>query len=78
MKKVQDYFVLVPGYGTDLITDFEVNFDYLIWDGGLEFDQITIESHNHHVLIKSPQERLAILENVDINLINIEQLFADI
>jgi hypothetical protein len=65
-----DYFVLISGYGTDIITDFEPNLDQFFLDGNLTFEQLTIEYFEGIMLIQFNQEVIAMVANVEANLIN--------
>ena len=65
-----DRFVLKPGYGSDILTDFEDGQDFLALADGLTFGQLAISEENSSTLIRVEDELLATLENVDVSLIS--------
>ena len=65
-----DRFVLKPGYGSDILTDFEDGQDFVALADGLTFAQLAISQENGSTLIRFEDELLATLENIDASLIS--------
>ena len=63
----RDSFVLAPGEGTDTITDFEFEYDWLVLEGGLTLGSLSIEQQDSNVRINFGDETLAILNDVNAN-----------
>lgn len=64
----RDGFVLAPGEGTDLITDFELGVDYIGLTGGLRFEDLTLVNNT----IQHGQETLAILQGVETIMLGLD------
>ena len=62
-----DTFVLTPGEGTDIITDFEIELDSLVFHGGITVEQLSLNQINTNTVIGFADETLAILSGVDAN-----------
>ena len=60
-----DSFVLTPGEGRDIITDFEIEFDTLVFNGGITSEQLSLNQINTDTVIGFADETLAILSGVD-------------
>ncbi|MGL4499361.1 MAG: Ig-like domain-containing protein, partial [Planktothrix sp.] len=67
-----DRFVLVVGYGVDLIADFVDGEDIIVLDGGLTFDQLTLTEANGSTVIEVNGIPLTILNNIEANLLTTE------
>ncbi len=60
-----DTFVLTPGEGVDIITDFEVGFDTLEFRGGITPEQLSTNQIDTNTVIELTDETLAILININ-------------
>ena len=59
-----DTFVLAPGEGTDIITDFELEIDTIVLYGGITTETISLDPLNSDTAISLNNETLAILSGV--------------
>ncbi|CAD5933802.1 Iron-regulated protein FrpC [Planktothrix tepida] len=73
-----DRFVLIPGYGSDLIMDFQEGQDLLVLNRGLTFEQISIIPSAEGVSIQVGLEILALLPGVNINLLTVEDFVSSV
>ena len=66
-----DVFVVSQGRGSDTIVDFEDGIDSLRLAFGLTFNDLAIAGNANTTFIREGEEILAVLENVDFNLIGV-------
>ena len=64
-----DTFVLVEGFGSDLILDFEDGRDRILLAGPLEFADLTLQDQGNSTQIRTGDELLATLVGVDSSLL---------
>ena len=67
-----DVFILFQGSGSDTIVDFEDGIDSLGLALGLSFNDLAIAGNANTTFIREGDELLAVLENVDFNLIGVD------
>ena len=67
-----DVFVLFQGSGSDTIVDFQDGIDSLGLALGLSFNDLAIAGNANTTFIREGDELLAVLENVDFNLIGVD------
>ncbi|MBE9048688.1 hypothetical protein IQ255_30650 [Pleurocapsales cyanobacterium LEGE 10410] len=60
-----DSFVLAIGEGTDIITDFEIDYDSLVFYTGITSNTVTISQLDNNTTISFADETLAIINGVD-------------
>jgi uncharacterized delta-60 repeat protein len=65
----QDQFILTPGSGSNLITDFTDGEDVIVLEDGLTFEQLMIETSENATIVKLNEEILATLNGVESGLI---------
>jgi Ca2+-binding RTX toxin-like protein len=63
----QDVFVIQPNQDMDVVQDFEVGIDKLRLRGGLKFEQLTIQQQGQHTILKTGNQSLVLLQNVQPN-----------
>ncbi|MGB3401321.1 MAG: Calx-beta domain-containing protein [Microcoleaceae cyanobacterium] len=68
----RDQFVLFVNSGTDTITNFQIELDIIILGDSLTFEQLTLEQDETSALIKFGTETLAILNDVDITTLTVD------
>jgi Ca2+-binding RTX toxin-like protein len=73
-----DRFVLVVGYGVDLINDFVDSEDIIVLDGGLTFEQLTLTQVNNSTVIEVNGTPLATLNNIEVSLLTAEDFSTSI
>ena len=61
----QDSFVIAAGEGTDIITDFEIEFDTLVLYTGITADTISINPLDNNTALSFADETLAILNGIN-------------
>ena len=61
----KDSFVIAAGEGTDIITDFEIEFDTLVLYGGITADTISINPLDNNTALSFADETLAILNGIN-------------
>ncbi|MDJ0648962.1 MAG: calcium-binding protein [Xenococcaceae cyanobacterium MO_188.B19] len=74
-----DVFVLKPGAGNDLITDYVDGIDRFVLGGGLEFNDLTIVQNinNTQIQITGTNEVLATLNSVTANFLNTDDFMVE-
>ncbi len=65
----RDRFVVTPGSGSDVVTDFSDGEDMIVLDEGLTFEQLNMIQENDSTVIRLNSEVLATLVGVNISLI---------
>jgi predicted deacylase len=65
-------FVISEGEGTDTITDFEIETDFIGLTGTLNYEQLQITQDKNNVLIGNAYETMAIIEGVQANNLSTE------
>lgn len=75
-----DSFVLAAGEGTDIITDFEIDSDILIFYTGITSDTVSFSQLDNNTAISFGDETLAILNGINVdNLVAAgENAFVDV
>ncbi len=61
----RDTFVLVPGEGTDIITDLELEFDSIVLYAGITTEDISIDPIDNNTALGFNNETLAIVSGID-------------
>jgi ELWxxDGT repeat protein len=65
----RDRFILTPGSGSNLITDFTDGEDIIVLEDGLTFEQLTFDVSQNGTIVKFNEEILATLNGVESTLI---------
>ena len=60
-----DSFVLAIGEGTDIISDFEIEFDTLVFYTGITSETVSINQLDNNTAISFGDETLAIMNGVN-------------
>jgi|GEM_PF-5360790 len=68
-----DRFVLTPGSGSNLITDFTDGEDIIVIEDDLTFEQLTIETSQNATIVKFNEEILTTLNGVESTLITADE-----
>ena len=75
-----DRFIIAVGEGTDIITDFEIDFDSLVLYTGITSDTISITQLDSNTALSFGDETLAILNgvNADDLMAKSDRVFVDV